>query len=283
MVACQIPDCIPPISGNASHLDQVFLNLLICARDALESAQQPASHITVSVEELSLEEKRVTPSPAGNYLGIHVTDDGTGMDEITRQRVFEPFFTTKEVGHGTGLGLATAYAIVEQHGGWMECRSQPADAVTQVPGETLLRKPYGMAEALATIRDRLDQGAGESVAVQTPSSCPRIGEHLVQHPEIVVGHLNSSRLDKSRQTPPIVEQRAQVATVQFKRQFLSGPDVQGVAAVGQAKLQATARRRRALLQAGTYSFQKNVGILHPHKDHVVGGPIFRRQLGEQRP
>ena len=133
VVVDQVPDRIPPVSGVVSQLDQVFLNLLLNARDAVERAEQPASHVTVSVEEVSFEETDVAlhPSaPPGAYLVVHVTDDGIGMDEVTRQRVFEPFFTTKEVGQGTGLGLATAYAVVQQHGGWIECHSEPGDGAT---------------------------------------------------------------------------------------------------------------------------------------------------------
>ena len=100
VVEDQIPDRLPPVSGQVSQLDQVFLNLLLNARDAVESAEQSASHITVSVEEVSFEEKEVAAYPSNHsgahYLSVHVTDNGIGMDEVTRQKVFEPFFTTKD-------------------------------------------------------------------------------------------------------------------------------------------------------------------------------------------
>jgi len=60
---------------------------------------------------------------AGSWARIRIEDNGIGIDEETQERIFEPFFTTKEVGEGTGLGLSTAFAIVRQHDGWIECES----------------------------------------------------------------------------------------------------------------------------------------------------------------
>jgi signal transduction histidine kinase len=118
---------LPLVSGDENQLEQIFLNLLLNARDALEVSQQPAPSIEMEVNTVSYQEGELVHRPdvsPGDYICIRLTDDGVGMDEETRAHIFEPFFTTKEVGKGTGLGLATAYGIVTEHKGWIECDSQ---------------------------------------------------------------------------------------------------------------------------------------------------------------
>jgi len=90
------------------------LNICLNARDALHSAQtaQPRIEITLTRSH-------------GGSVSMRISDNGPGMDEATRGRVFEPFFSTKEVGRGTGLGLASAYAIVSEHQGRIRCESGP--------------------------------------------------------------------------------------------------------------------------------------------------------------
>jgi CheY-like chemotaxis protein len=104
---------VPPVSADAGQIEQVLLNICINARDALEQGGTRDPYIRLEVERT-----------AEGRARVRVFDNGPGMDEQTRKRVFEPFFTTKEVGRGTGLGLASAYAIVAEHHGQITCQSE---------------------------------------------------------------------------------------------------------------------------------------------------------------
>ncbi|MET0794280.1 MAG: ATP-binding protein [Polyangiaceae bacterium] len=105
------------IKVDPGQVEQVILNLVVNARDAIESGGR------ISIESSHVELSESGQSPRANVL-LTVKDTGQGMDEETRARIFEPFFTTKERGRGTGLGLATVYGIVQQSGGSIAVHSQ---------------------------------------------------------------------------------------------------------------------------------------------------------------
>ncbi len=109
---------LPPVECYAGQLNQVFLNLISNAIDALEDGWN-AGEVTNPILRIRtvLEEKKAV---------IYISDNGMGMSEDTCQKIFDPFFTTKEVGKGTGLGLSISYSIiVERHGGELSCISSP--------------------------------------------------------------------------------------------------------------------------------------------------------------
>lgn len=110
-------DAVPPMLADASQLQQVIVNLVTNAAQAIGSRN---GRIAVRIT--------AAPKPIGgapDQICISVADSGSGMDEATARRIFEPFFTTKAVGEGTGLGLSVVHGIVTGHGGTIEVRSNP--------------------------------------------------------------------------------------------------------------------------------------------------------------
>jgi two-component system, cell cycle sensor histidine kinase and response regulator CckA len=114
----------PVVMADASQIDQILFNLSTNARDAMAQS----GHLTINTDIAAIDEMYIKEhgyGVAGDYALITVTDTGAGMDKPTQDKIFEPFFTTKEVGKGTGLGLSTAYGIVKQHNGFINCYSEP--------------------------------------------------------------------------------------------------------------------------------------------------------------
>ncbi len=105
-----------------SQFEQVILNLFVNASDAMKNVRK----LFIETENVILSNFFVKPFMAepGRYVMISVRDTGHGMDTSTKKRVFEPFFTTKEVGKGTGLGLASAYGIIQNHNGFINVYSE---------------------------------------------------------------------------------------------------------------------------------------------------------------
>ncbi len=117
------------VFADPGMIEQVVMNLCVNSRDAMPHGgklQLITSRVDLSREALSIHPQ----GWVGSFALIQVADEGCGIDENTLKRIFEPFFTTKEPGKGTGLGLATVYAIVKQHKGWIEVLSAVGTGTT---------------------------------------------------------------------------------------------------------------------------------------------------------
>jgi PAS domain S-box-containing protein len=121
-IKLRLTDGLPDIMGDSGKIGQLIMNLGINASHAMPDGGQ----LVIETQDVLLDEEfcrsRIDCTP-GSFVLMTVSDTGCGMDKETLQHIFEPFFTTKKEGKGTGLGLATCYGIVRQHGGFITCES----------------------------------------------------------------------------------------------------------------------------------------------------------------
>ncbi|MFP4103637.1 sensor histidine kinase, partial [Coleofasciculus sp.] len=135
---------LPKVECYVGQLNQVFMNLLSNAIDALEESRTTdngKNHPTIRIR---------TEAIAPNRVAIRIIDNGPGITEKTQRQLFDPFFTTKPVGKGTGLGLSISYQIVvDRHQGQLQCRSAPgqgAEFAIAIPTQQHQQQPESKPE-----------------------------------------------------------------------------------------------------------------------------------------
>src|SRR5579864_213854 len=146
------------VSADRSQLEQVLLNLVVNAREAMPQG----GRVTVEVDEVEIDVTHAPELHAGRFALLAVTDTGVGMDAETAARIFEPFYTTKR--DGTGLGLATVHGIVSQSGGTIWVYSEPDNGTTfkvYLPLADASSEVLALPECAAPVAS----GAGERVLV----------------------------------------------------------------------------------------------------------------------
>lgn len=116
------------VEVDAGQIEQVLLNLYVNAWQAMPAG----GNLYLQTENIrfNADESKSLDARPGNYVKISITDTGVGMDEATLERIFDPFFTTRQMGRGTGLGLATVYGILKNHGGFINVYSEKGKGTT---------------------------------------------------------------------------------------------------------------------------------------------------------
>jgi two-component system cell cycle sensor histidine kinase/response regulator CckA len=165
---------LPAVEADQGHLEQVVLNLLVNAWQAMTGKGE----IVLSTGVVELPEDFCQPygRPGGAYVHLTVADSGVGMDEATAARIFEPFFSTKEMGQGTGLGLATVYAIIKNHGGIIKVESWPGEGSTFHLYLPVTEKPVASERSPAY---RFIKGAGTILLVDDEDGIRAVGQRML--------------------------------------------------------------------------------------------------------
>jgi two-component system, cell cycle sensor histidine kinase and response regulator CckA len=166
-IQLRLSDSLHTINADTGQLEQVILNIGLNARDAMPNG----GILTIETSNVHADERQQAYIPnhhAGDYVMLSISDTGHGMTQEVREHIFEPFFTTKRIGQGTGLGMAMAYGIIQNHHGHIACESQEGVGTQfkiylpaiKMKGEAIIEEPdlplhCGQGETLLLVDDEL--------------------------------------------------------------------------------------------------------------------------------
>ncbi|MFZ0135219.1 MAG: PAS domain S-box protein [Desulfobacterales bacterium] len=171
----KLPPDLWPVAADRNQIEQVLLNLYINAWQAMPGS----GTLCVQAANVDLDAGALAgyKLPAGRYVRISVTDTGVGMDAVTCGRIFEPFFTTKEMGRGTGLGLASAYGIIQNHGGFITVESAEGQGTSFDIHLPATDRPAVTTERPAAA---IQRGAGTILLVDDEKMILAVGSQMLQ-------------------------------------------------------------------------------------------------------
>ncbi|MEC4819655.1 MAG: response regulator, partial [Scytonema sp. PMC 1069.18] len=176
-ISTQVEPNLWAVFGDATHLHQVLMNLVVNARDAMPNG----GILSLSAENIFVDEhyaRTHLEASVGSYIKITVADTGIGMEMEVVDRIFEPFFTTKEFGKGTGLGLSTVRGIIKSHSGFVAVRTQlgqgtefkvflPAQEMTTTTLLENTEMPSGNGELVLVVDDEAEILETTKVVLET--------------------------------------------------------------------------------------------------------------------
>ena len=170
---------VGPVMADAGQMEQVVMNLVVNARDAMVDGG------TVRIETAGQTVEVGRPHaqgqvPPGPYITLTVQDTGSGMDAVTLARIFEPFFTTKDKGKGTGLGLAMVYGIVHQSGGYIAVESTPGRGTSFTIYLPRIMGPVRVTPSATATSQDMVRGTETVLLVEDDASVRELGSEILQ-------------------------------------------------------------------------------------------------------
>lgn len=253
-----------PVKMDPSQIDQILVNLCVNSRDAIEGVGK----ITIETDSAVFDERYCADHPGfvpGEYVLLAVSDDGCGMERDTADKIFEPFYTTKEMGHGTGLGLATVYGIVKQNDGFIHVYSEPGKGSTfkiYIPRHTMpiseiieqgsAAVPLGRGELVLVVEDeesimklakKILEGLGYRVATAAlPSEAVRLVREHQTEIDLLVTDVILPEMNGKELSARLTEDYPKLKTL-----FMSGYTADVIA-------------HRAVLEEGVHFIQKPFSV-----------------------
>lgn len=174
---------LPPVEGYPDQLQQVFLNLLINAIEAMPRGGK----ISLRTDTVTRRRPGLEAAPEQATVVVEITDTGSGIPDELRDRIFEPFYTSKDREGGTGLGLAVSYGIVKQSGGAIHLDSAPGEGTTfKIRFPPAEEEEHGGGETAGRGRDSRRRVSGTVLAIEDDPSVRRIVRRILQRAGIDV-------------------------------------------------------------------------------------------------